>query len=83
MGEPPAESFGSPESFAPPESAAPAASAAWSAPTPPVASGPDPASGFVPLGVDELGARPAPPTAPPIEYEAEPFDPDALFRDDG
>lgn len=27
--------------------------------------------------------RPAAPTAPPIEYEAEPFDPDALFRDRG
>jgi hypothetical protein len=28
-------------------------------------------------------APPGLPTAPPLEYEAEPFDPDALFRDDG
>jgi hypothetical protein len=42
---------------------------------------------FEPLSFDPSApadlAPPGPPTAPPIEYEAEPFDPDALFRDGG
>ena len=70
-------------SFGPPDPTSPPPSAPWSAPAPSRAPGPDGSNGFVPLGADELGARPAPPTAPAIEFEAEPFDPDALFRDDG
>ncbi len=58
----------------------------------PPASGPEvapsvaPAGGgavepFEPVDLSEMQSRTAPPTAPPIEHEAEPFDPDALFRD--
>ncbi len=36
---------------------------------------------FEPVDLSEMQTRTAPPTAPPIEHDAEPFDPDALFRD--
>ncbi len=67
------------------------ASDAAAAPTssPPVAPAESPASfepvfesSFEPSIQSDL-APPGPPTAPPLEYEAEPFDPDALFRDGG
>jgi hypothetical protein len=45
----------------------------------------DPLVGFGsgPAQRSELAAPPSAPTAAPIEYEEEPFDPDALFRDLG
>jgi hypothetical protein len=56
-----------------------AASTASAAAPPPSPDAPD--APFEPVDLSELQARTAPPTAPPIEHEAEPFDPDALFRD--
>jgi hypothetical protein len=55
------------------------------APRPEIDVGPMAAVDDPAASIDPLAATPVPPPAPPavapLEYEAEPFDPDALFRD--
>jgi len=63
-------------------SAAPADLPAPTVLPPPVAAPLASDSPFEPLAGPDY-APPGPSTAPPIEHEAEPFDPDALFRDMG
>jgi hypothetical protein len=70
--------------------AIPSSSEGGAAPTAPPAMAPVGSSSSEPVfepsfepSVPSDFAPPGLPTAPPIEYEAEPFDPDALFRDGG
>ena len=76
---PPAAAWSDPPS-SPDLDAPPSRSPAPDAPPAPAWSADAP---FEPVDLSEMQARQAPPTAPPIEHEAEPFDPDALFRDMG